>query len=142
MRGRQTACGPDGTHEVSTMSDFDRNVAAADYGRRLTRAEAAVVDAGLRAYMLRIYNYMVLGLAITGLAALGAYMLSVTGDPASAVRGAAALRNGVYLTPIGYALFVSPLKWLIILAPLAIVFFLGFRIETMRPSTAQITFWI
>src|SRR5262245_47286901 len=124
------------------MSDFDRNAAAADYGRRLTRAEAAVVDAGLRAYMLRIYNYMVLGLAITGLAALGAYMLSVTGDPASAMRGAAALRNGVYLTPIGYALFVSPLKWLIILAPLAIVFFLGFRIETMRPSTAQITFWI
>jgi len=124
------------------MSSFDRNAAAVDYGRPLTRAEAAVVDAGLRAYMLRIYNYMVLGLAITGLAALGAYMLSVTGDPASAVRGAAALRNGVYLTPIGYALFVSPLKWLIILAPLAIVFFLGFRIETMRPSTAQITFWI
>ena len=124
------------------MSSFDRNAAAVDYGRPLTRAEAAVVDAGLRAYMLRIYNYMVLGLAITGLAALGAYMLSVTGDPASAMRGAAALRNGVYLTPIGYALFVSPLKWLIILAPLAIVFFLGFRIETMRPSTAQITFWI
>ncbi|MFL4981077.1 MAG: BAX inhibitor (BI)-1/YccA family protein, partial [Xanthobacteraceae bacterium] len=72
------------------MSDFDRNVAAADYGRPLTRAEAAVVDAGLRAYMLRIYNYMVLGLAITGFAALGAYMLSVTGDPASAVRGGAA----------------------------------------------------
>ncbi|MFL4983852.1 MAG: Bax inhibitor-1/YccA family protein [Xanthobacteraceae bacterium] len=128
------------------MSDFDRNVAAADYGRPLTRAEAAVVDAGLRAYMLRIYNYMVLGLAITGFAALGAYMLSVTGDPASAVRGAtggaAALRNGVYLTPIGYALFVSPLKWAIILAPLALVFFLSFRIEKMRPATAQITFWI
>ncbi|MFL4970366.1 MAG: Bax inhibitor-1/YccA family protein [Xanthobacteraceae bacterium] len=127
------------------MSDFDRNVAAADYGRPLTRAEAAVVDAGLRAYMLRIYNYMVLGLAITGFAALGAYMLSVTGDPASAVRGAtgaAALRNGVYLTAIGYALFVSPLKWAIILAPLALVFFLSFRIEKMRPATAQITFWI
>ena len=66
------------------MSDFDRNVATAEYGRPLTRAEAAVVDAGLRAYMLRIYNYMVLGLAITGFAALGAYMLSVTGDAASA----------------------------------------------------------
>ena len=47
------------------MSDFDRN-AAVQYGRPLTRAEAAVVDEGLRAYMLRIYNYMVLGLAITG----------------------------------------------------------------------------
>src|SRR5215216_6609289 len=128
------------------MSDFDRNAAAAQYGRPLTRAEAAVVDAGLRAYMLRIYNYMVLGLAITGFAALGAYMLSVTGDPANAVRGATggatALRSGVYLTPIGYALFVSPLKWLVILAPLALVFFLSFRIQNMRPATAQITFWI
>src|SRR5215467_14644172 len=124
------------------MSDFDRNVAPAEYGRPLTRAEAAVVDAGLRAYMLRIYNYMVLGLAITGFAALGAYLLSVTGDPASAARSAAALRGGIYLTPIGYALFVSPLKWLIILAPLALVFFLSFRIETMSPAAAQITFWI
>jgi FtsH-binding integral membrane protein len=128
------------------MSDYDRNVAAADYGRPLTRAEAAVVDAGLRAYMLRIYNYMVLGLAITGFAALGAYMLSITGDPASAARtatgGALALRSGTYLTPIGYTLFVSPLKWVIILAPLALVFFLSFRVGKMRPATAQITFWI
>src|SRR5215510_10062065 len=127
------------------MSDFDRNVATAQYGRPLTRAEAAVVDAGLRAYMLRIYNYMVLGLAITGFAALGAYMLSVTSDPAAAVRGAngaAVAIRGMYLTPIGYALFVSPLKWAIILAPLALVFFLSFRIENMRPATAQITFWI
>jgi len=67
------------------MSDFDRNAAAAQYGAPLTRAEAAVVDEGLRAYMLRIYNYMVLGLAITGFAALGIYMLSVTTDPALAV---------------------------------------------------------
>ena len=65
------------------MSDFDRNAATA-FGRPLTRAEAAVVDEGLRAYMLRVYNYMVLGLAITGLAALGIYMLSVTTDPALA----------------------------------------------------------
>src|SRR5262245_7325087 len=146
LRGRHTACGAEQTYEGSVMSDFDRNVASADYGRPLTRAEAAVVDAGLRAYMLRLYNYMVLGLAITGFAALAAYMLPVTPDPAAAVRGAtggaAAIRSGMYLTPIGYALFVSPLKWLIILAPLALVFFLSFRIENMRPATAQITFWI
>jgi len=123
------------------MSNFDRNVAAAGYGKSLTRAEAAVVDAGLRAYMLRIYNYMVLGLAITGFAALGAYMLSVTSDPVSAARGVAALRNGLYLTPIGYALFVSPLKWLVIFAPLGLVFFLSFRIESMAPAAAQFTFW-
>ena len=119
------------------MSDFDRN-AAAQYGRPLTRAEAAVVDEGLRAYMLRIYNYMVLGLAITGFAALGVYMLSVTNDPALAVVKVRSLM----LTNVGYALFVSPLKWAVILAPLALVFFLSFRIQNMRPATAQITFWI
>jgi FtsH-binding integral membrane protein len=121
------------------MSDFDRNVAAAQYGRPLTGAEAAVVDAGLRAYMLRIYNYMVLGLAITGFAALGAYMLAVTGDPAQAV---ARLRDGIMLTNFGYAIFVSPLKWVIILAPLAMVFLLSFGVNRMRPATAQIAFWV
>src|SRR5712671_788411 len=119
------------------MSDFDRNSVAAQYGRPLTRAEAAVVDEGLRAYMLRIYNYMVIGLAITGFAALGIYMLSVTNDPALAV----AKVRGIMLTNVGYALFVSPLKWVVILAPLALVFFLSFRIQNMRPATAQITFW-
>lgn len=123
------------------MADFDRN-AAAQYGRPMTRAEAAVVDEGLRAYMLRIYNYMVLGLAITGFAALGVYMLSVTGDASAAASATARLPGGLYLTPIGYTLFVSPLKWVIIFAPLALVFFLGFRIQNMSPTTAQATFWI
>jgi FtsH-binding integral membrane protein len=134
------------TDEVLTMSDFDRNAATAQYGRPLTRAEAAVVDEGLRAHMLRIYNYMVLGLAITGFAALGIYVLSITGDAASAARSASgaavALRSGTFLTPLGYALFVSPLKWVVILAPLGLVFFLSFRIQNMRPATAQLTFWI
>jgi len=119
------------------MSDFDRNAAAA-FGRPLTRAEAAVVDEGLRAYMLRIYNYMVLGLAITGLAALGIYMLSVTNDPAATVQ----TFRGIRLSALGYALFVSPLKWVVILAPLALVFFLSFRIQSMRPTAAQLTFCI
>ena len=120
------------------MSDFDRNAATA-FGRPLTRAEAAVVDEGLRAYMLRVYNYMVLGLAITGLAALGIYMLSVTTDPGA--RASAKVRN-IMLTQVGYTLFVSPVKWVVILAPLALVFFLSFRIQNMRPATAQLTFWI
>jgi FtsH-binding integral membrane protein len=131
------------------MSDFDRNVATADYGRPLTRAEAAVVDAGLRAYMLRIYNYMVLGLAITGFAALGAYMLSVTGDAASAGRimqrgseVAAQIRPGVFLTPIGVALYMSPLKWVVMLAPLGLIFFFSFRADSMSPTAAQVTFWV
>ena len=121
------------------MSDYDRNVATAKFGQTIGRAGSIAVDEGLRAYMLRIYNYMVLGLAITGLAALGTYMLSVTTDPAFA---AMKLRDGLMLTGFGRALFVSPLKWVVIFAPLALVFLLSFGIERMRPATAQIVFWI
>ncbi|MCC7346254.1 MAG: Bax inhibitor-1/YccA family protein [Variibacter sp.] len=129
------------------MSDFDRNAAAAKWGRPLTRAETTVIDAGLRTYMQRIYNYMVLGLAITGFAALGVFMLSTTGDASLAAKNAAgaafALKGGkAFLTPFGYALFVSPLKWVVMLAPLALVFFFSFKLESMRPTTAQVTFWI
>ena len=65
------------------MSDLDRNYAS-PFGRAAGRVDAATVDAGLRAYMLRIYNYMSIGLAITGLAALGVYMAAVTTDQAGA----------------------------------------------------------
>src|SRR5256885_13192955 len=124
------------------MSDYDRNVSTAPFGQTAAPTTVAV-DEGLRAYMLRVYNYMVLGLAITGLAALGMYMLSVTGDPAAAAK---VLRNGVeiparvagnmYLTSVGYTMFVSPLKWAVILAPLAMVFVLSFGIQRVRPATA------
>jgi FtsH-binding integral membrane protein len=46
------------------------------------------------------------------------------------------------LTQVGHTLFVSPVKWVVIFAPLALVFFLSFRIQNMRPATAQLTFWI
>jgi FtsH-binding integral membrane protein len=129
------------------MSDFDRNAVAGRFGKAAGRGETAVVDQGLRAYMLHIYNYMALGLAITGLAALGIYMLSVTSDASAAAKlasGAPAQIRGMsgFLTPIGYTLFVSPLKWAVILAPLGLVLLLSFGIARMRPSTAQIMFWI
>ncbi len=129
------------------MSDFDRN--AATYGRVTGRATSAVIDQGLRAYMLRVYNYMMLGLAITGFAALGVYMLSVTADASAAARimraGAevpAQIRGGLFLTPVGYAIFVSPLKWVIMLSPLALVFVISFGVERLRPATAQMLFWV
>ncbi|MCX7313209.1 MAG: Bax inhibitor-1/YccA family protein, partial [Alphaproteobacteria bacterium] len=120
------------------MSDFERNATTAPFGQALGRSSVAV-DEGLRAYMLRIYNYMVLGLAITGAAALGVYMLSVTTDPSLA---ALKMRDGLMLTAFGKALFVSPLKWAVILAPLGIVFLLSFGIHRMRPATAQLVFWL
>jgi FtsH-binding integral membrane protein len=132
---------------VSTMSDYNRNIGSAPFGQAV--GQAVAVDEGLRAYMLRVYNYMALGLAITGLAALGIYMLSITGDMASAAKvlrnGAevpARIAGGMYLTKFGFYVYVSPIKWVIMLAPLAMVFVLSFGVERMRPATAQITFWI
>ena len=131
------------------MSDYDRNAVSAQFGQTMGRSGAIAVDEGLRAYMLRIYHYMVLGLAITGLAALGIYMLSVTGEMSSAAKivrsGAevpARIAGNMYLTPLGYYFFLSPLKWVIMLAPLAMVFVLSFGIERMRPAVAQLTFWV
>ncbi|MDJ0932609.1 Bax inhibitor-1/YccA family protein [Breoghania sp.] len=118
------------------MATFDRNQATRYAG---SLAETDLYDAGLRAYMLRVYNYMALGMGITGLAALGIFMMSVTDNPANAV---AQLNNGMMLTNFGVALFASPLKWLVILAPLAMVFFLSFRIQKMSVGAAQSTFWI
>jgi len=117
------------------MSDYDRNAAVAG----ISIDSATRVDAGLRAYMLRVYNYMAIGLAITGVTAFGAYSLSVTTDPALA---AAHLPNGLMLTSLGYALFISPLKWVVFLAPLGLVFLLGARINRMSTSGAQMAFWV
>ncbi len=129
------------------MSDFDRNVTTAQYGT--TAGQAVAVDEGLRAYMLRVYNYMVIGLAITGLAALGIYMMSITNDPTQAakvLRGgtevAARIGGGLYLNNLGHTLFVSPLKWVVMLSPLAMVFLLSYGIQRMRPTTAHVMFWI
>jgi len=103
------------------------------------------VDEGLRAYMLRVYNYMAGGVFLTGIVAYLAFTQAVTMDPALAAKtagGVALLKRGMYLTPFGMALFVSPLKWLVMLAPLGFVFFLSFRIYQMSVSAAQWTFWL
>ena len=79
----------------------------------------AAFDEGLRKHMLRIYNYMGLGLIITGLVAF------IVGT-----------------TPALYVpIFSSPLKWVVMLAPLAFVFFFSFKLQTMSASAAQMTFW-
>src|SRR5438105_12155331 len=121
------------------MSDLDRNYVS-PFGRAAGRVDAAAVDAGLRAYMLRIYNYMTIGLAITGFAALGVFMAATTTDPSLAVFPQKI--GSFYLTSFGYAMFVSPLKWLFILAPLAMVFVISFGINRLRPATAQMLFWV
>ncbi len=127
------------------MSNYDPN-AYTQYGAGVARADQAALDQGLRSYMLGIYNHMVLGLAITGLIAIGVAMLSLTGDAGSAARNAAgaAIRLGGesrYLTSFGALLFLSPLKWVIMLAPLAFILVLSWRFERMSYTAVLGTFW-
>ena len=100
------------------------------FGATIARGAESAIDAGLRAHMIRVYNYMAIGLVLTGLAAFGTFSLSFT-----EVGGQLAL------TPFGQALFGSPLMWVLVLAPLGLVFFLSFRISRMSVGAAQATFW-
>ncbi|MDE2166007.1 MAG: Bax inhibitor-1/YccA family protein [Alphaproteobacteria bacterium] len=77
------------------------------------------IDAGLRSYMLRVYNYMAGGLAITGVVA---YAAAASGLYAALVH-----------TPI--------LFWIVVFAPLGLVLLLSFRIQKMSLGAAQATFW-
>ena len=107
---------------------------ALDFNQRTysKTADQAGIDEGLRAYMLKVYNYMTTGLVLTGFIAYFFGKASV----------AAFTPNGVILTSLGQALFNSGLSWIIMLAPLGFVFYLSARINKMSVSSAQITFWL
>lgn len=95
-------------------------------------ATQADIDEGLRAHMLRVYNYMMLGLGLTGAMAF-------------AVNSIPALSQFFYTlqpTQYGMAYQLTILGWIVAIAPLAMVFFLSFRIHKMSFATAQTTFWI
>ena len=105
------------------MSNFDRNYAARGFGA----AQSAAIDAGLRAYMLRVYNYMAAGVALTGVVAWFTYSAAVVTNFAGQVVG---------LTAFGQAIFGGPLTIVLVLGTLGIVFFLSFRISHLQASTA------
>lgn len=103
-----------------------------------SRAEGAI-DQGLRSYMLMVYNYMAGGIALTGLVAFAMMTMLTTNDPSLA---AAKLRNGIMLTEMGTTIYGGPIKWVIMLAPLAFVFYLSFRVYKMSAASAQLAFWL
>ena len=97
---------------------------------------AVEVDQGLRAFMLGVYNNMVLGLAVSALVALGVNKLAVTTDAGQAV----ARMNGQMLTSFGRTLYGTPLMWVVALAPIAFIFLFTMRMDRMSASAARTTF--
>lgn len=102
-------------------------------------SRTAAIDAGLRAHMNKVYGTMSVGMLITFAAAWAISGLAVTSDPANAT---AAIREGVYLTGLGQALYLSPLKWVVMFAPLAFVFGLSAAINKMSAAAAQLLFYV
>ena len=97
-----------------------------------TTVGRADVDQGLRSYMLGVYNYMAAGVALTGIVAYLVFSMAVTTDPTGAKA----------LTEFGQTLYTTPLRWVLILAPIAFVFFFAFRANSMSVPAAQTSFWI
>jgi uncharacterized protein len=97
----------------------------------------AEVDQGLRAFMLGVYNHMTIGLAISGLVAVGINMLATT----SSASGAVARTGSIYLTQFGALLYTTPLKWVLVLAPLAFLLIAGGRMANMSVAGARNTFY-
>jgi FtsH-binding integral membrane protein len=105
------------------MSDFDRNYAArTGFGAQ----RVAAIDAGLRAYMIRVYNYMAAGVALTGVVAWLTFNAAVQTNAA----------GQLVLTSFGQTIYSGPLTIVLFLGTLGLVFFMSFRISHLQPSTA------
>ena len=97
---------------------------------RLGASADMSIDQGLRSYMLSVYNYMAGALALTGLVAYFAY--------SAAVQETAA---GPVLTSFGETLYTSPLRWVVMLAPLAFILVLSFGVQRLSLAATQMLFW-
>ena len=112
------------------MSDFDRNVASA---RPYGADRAVAIDAGLRAYMIRVYNTMALGVALTGIVSWFTYNAAVVTNEAGKI---------VSLTTFGQAIFSGPALIVLFLGTLGLVFFMSFRVQTLSVGTATGLFYL
>ncbi|MCC6918512.1 MAG: Bax inhibitor-1/YccA family protein [Alphaproteobacteria bacterium] len=97
-----------------------------------TGVDVGSFDLGLRNYMLGVYNYMMLGLLVTAAAAYGIYTASFVEQGGQVVG----------LTSFGHTLFATPLVWVLMLAPLAVVMVMSFGINRLSAGTAQTLFWV
>lgn len=111
------------------MTKFDQNHAMAS--RALVAGDAVAIDAGLRAYMIRVYNYMVLGVGLTGIVAWLTFQAAVVTDANGAIVGR---------TSFGEAIFSGPAVIVLMLGTLGLVMFISLRIQRLRPSVALALF--
>lgn len=93
------------------------------------QTQAVEFDAGLRAYMLQVYNYMASALVLTGLVA---YFAGTS----------EAFMSLMITTKANGAVGASPLAWIVMLAPLGMVFFLSAKLHSMSKTAAQASFWL
>jgi FtsH-binding integral membrane protein len=112
------------------MSDFDRNYAAT---RGVGAGRAVAIDAGLRAYMIRVYNYMAMGVALTGIVSWFTYQAAVVTNASGAIVG---------LTPFGQAIFGGPATIVLFIATFGLVLLISFRINRLQPATALALFML
>ena len=97
---------------------------------KVRTAETHIIDEGLRAYMLKVYNYMGSALLVTGIVALLTFKFAVLS------------LKPLEFTDLGTALYTSGLAWVVMLAPLGVVIYMSFGIRKMSASKAQTVFWI
>ena len=97
----------------------------------------AAIDEGLRAHMNKVYGTMSVGMVMTALAAWAISGLSVTTEPTAYQIGA-----DRFLTDLGYALYASPLKWVVMFLPLVMVFAFGAMINRLSAAGAQTFFYV
>ena len=95
------------------------------------------IDEGLRAHMNKVYGTMSVGMLVTF-----AVAWALSGLATSAAPTGAQLPNGTYLTDLGVALYASPLRWVLMFAPLLFVFGFAAGINRMSAATAQLVFYV
>jgi len=98
-------------------------------------ARTAQIDEGLRAHMNKVYGLMAVAMVITGLAAWAIAALAVSPVPTDYAVG------NMFLTGFGAALYASPLRWVVMLLPLAFVFGLGAAVNRISEAAAQLVFY-
>jgi FtsH-binding integral membrane protein len=115
------------------MADY-QTIRTAGVGTR-----TAQIDAGLRAHMNKVYGLMSVGMLLTGAVAWAVAGMSVSGVP---MEGAVQIGADRYLTAFGAAIYTSPLKWLVMFAPLIMVFGFGAVLNRLSVAGAQLYFYV